>query len=181
VLPLRVAVPLETDSTTITGTALCARCYCGALQTAFVMEFRALSGNATAAQAHDWGSCHAPMHAGMQASGELSEAAWSTLQSCDLAASLAGCAMDDAHAVSIESIVGAWPAGDDKNMTRSLNVTQLIAGDSPEAGQLANASAAQNSTAGQAPAKSWAEGQSSLQSVQAVMLGSVIAVAVLVL
>ncbi|WIA19133.1 hypothetical protein OEZ85_003781 [Tetradesmus obliquus] len=168
----RAAVRSSCDSTTVNGTALCTRCYCGALQTAFVMEFRALSGNATAAQAHDWGSCHAPMLAGMQASGELSDAAWSTLQSCDLAAALAGCAMDDSHAVSIEALVGAWPAGDDKNMTRSLNVTQLIAGETPEAGQLTNASSVQNSTAGQAPVKSGAQGQSRLQLLQAVLLAA---------
>lgn len=121
------------------------------------------------------------MLSGMQASGELSDAAWTTLQSCDLAAALAGCAMDDAHAVSIESIVGAWPAGDDKNMTRSLNVTQLIVGDTPEAGQLTNASASQNSTAGQAPAKSWAHGQSRLQAVQLVMLPAAVAAVLLML
>jgi hypothetical protein len=121
------------------------------------------------------------MLAGMQASGELSDAAWSTLQSCDLAAALAGCAMDDSHAVSIESIVGAWPAGDDKNMTRSLNVTQLIAGDTPEAGQLANASGAQNSTEGPAPAKSAAPTQSSLQLTQLLMLAAAAFVVVVML
>jgi hypothetical protein len=142
------------------------------------MEFLALSGNATAAQAHDWGSCHAPMLAGMQASGELSEAAWATLQSCDLAAALAGCAMDDSHAVSIESIVGAWPAGDDKNMTRSLNVTQLIAGDTPEAGQLANASGVHSSSAGPAPAKSAAH---SLRLMQLLVLFAAAVAVVLML
>jgi hypothetical protein len=121
------------------------------------------------------------MLSGMQASGELSDTAWTTLQSCDLAAALAGCAMDDAHAVSIESIVGAWPAGDDKNMTRSLNVTQLIAADNPEAGQLTNASASQNSAAGQAPAKSWAHDQSRLQAVQLVMLPAAVAAVMLML
>jgi hypothetical protein len=120
------------------------------------------------------------MLAGMQASGELSEAAWSTLQSCDLAAALAGCAMDDSHALSIESIVSAWPAGDDKNMTRSLNVTQLIAGDTPEAGQLANASGAQNSSAAHIPVKS-AEQAQSLQLVQLLALVAAVAGALLVL
>lgn len=90
------------------------------------MEFRALSANATAAQAHNMGACHSTMLSGMQGSGALSDAAAQALQSCDLAAVLASCAMDDSHAESIESIVGAWPTTPDKNMTWSLNITQFV-------------------------------------------------------